>query len=374
MESEVTSTTNQMAESVTNPASTRTDLMDSTTSQLVRIWQELLNVESIGVDQNYFDLGGDSVLAVRLFAHIETAFHIKLPLATLFEAPTIQELAQILRNEAPSSDWSPLVAIQPSGSRPPFFCIHGAGGSVLIYRELALHLGDDQPVYGLQAQGLDGASPPLTKIEDMAALYVKHIRKLHPEGPYLIGGYCMGGTIAYEVAQQLQSEGGKVALLALFDTMDWSKIPPPTIWSKAYRAWQRLVFHVASFLSMDSHGRAQFFTDKSSPLRWRGMLLGRMNKPSLPGISDDVLGQLWGANQVAIESYVPKPFPGVITDFRPMKQYRMFDRSDAKWDRLALKGQEMVILPVYPNGMLLDPYVQHLAAALRKSIDGTIGK
>ena len=103
--------------------------------------KKLLGVESIGLDQNYFDLGGDSVLAVHLFAQIEKVFDVKLPLATLFEAPTIQELAGILRSEASTSGWSPLVAIQPSGSRPPFFCIHGAGGNVLIYRELSQNLG-----------------------------------------------------------------------------------------------------------------------------------------------------------------------------------------------------------------------------------------
>src|ERR1700683_3827559 len=126
---------------------------DDTTRQLTRIWQEVLGVGSIGLDQNYFDLGGDSSLAVHLFAQIERVFNVKLPLATLFEAPTIEELAKILRLEASPSGWSPLVAIQPAGSRPIFFCMHGAGGNILIYRDLARRLGTDQPFYGLQALG-----------------------------------------------------------------------------------------------------------------------------------------------------------------------------------------------------------------------------
>ena len=208
MDSEVTPTTNVMAEPVAELATTAVNhAQDGTTRELVRIWQQLLGVESVGVDQNYFDLGGDSVLAVHLFAEIEKVFKVKLPLATLFEAPTIQELAEILRSDAPSNGWSPLVAIQNSGSRPPFFCIHGAGGNVLIYRELSENLGSDQPFYGLQSQGLDGSYPPLTRIEDMAALYVKAIRRRQPHGPYLLGGYCGGGLIAFEVAQQLQSAG-----------------------------------------------------------------------------------------------------------------------------------------------------------------------
>src|SRR5271165_5886106 len=129
-------------------------------------------MESVGADQNYFDLGGDSSLAVQLFARIEKTFHVKLPLATLFEAPTIEELARILQQEARAvepSGWRPLVAIQPSGTRPALFCMHGAGGNVLIYRDLSRYLGAEQPFYGLQAQGLDGSCAPLTTIEEMAA-------------------------------------------------------------------------------------------------------------------------------------------------------------------------------------------------------------
>src|SRR5947207_14848998 len=111
---------------------------DDTTVQLTRIWQELLGVEPIGANQNYFDLGGDSILAVQLFAHIEKVFQIKLPVATLFEAPTIEELARIIRREtAPASGWSPVVAIQPAGCRPPFFCVHGAGWNVWLHRALS---------------------------------------------------------------------------------------------------------------------------------------------------------------------------------------------------------------------------------------------
>src|SRR5207249_8411 len=231
---------------------------DNTVTELTRIWQDLLGVESISPDQNYFDLGGDSILAVQLFAQIEKVFQIKLPVATLFEAPTIEALAQILQREAPASGWSPLVAIQPNGSHPPFFCFHGAGGNVLIYRELAKYLGPDQPFYGLQSQGLDGTCAPLTKIEDMAALYVKEIRKAQPHGPYLLGGYCGGGTIAFEAAQQLRAKGEQIALLALFDTSNWSKIHPPSLPANAFYALQRFLFHAANFFKLDSDGKIKF--------------------------------------------------------------------------------------------------------------------
>jgi len=239
-----------------------------TTEQLARIWQQILGIDSVGPDQNYFDLGGDSSLAVQMFAEIEKIFKIKLPLATLYEAPTIEELAKILRGETVASGWSSLVAVQVAGSRPPFFCMHGAGGTVLMYRDLSRRLGDDQPFYGLQAQGLDGSSSPLTTVEEMAALYVTEIRRVQSHGPYFLGGYCLGGTVALEVAQRLRAEGETVALLALFDTMNWHKIPL-TMWSKSSHAAQRVYFHAASFLSVDSEGKARFLKEKLAVLKSR---------------------------------------------------------------------------------------------------------
>src|SRR3984957_17642618 len=245
---------------------------DETTRELTRIWQELLGLETVGADQNYFDLGGDSSLAVHLFARIEKRFHIKLPLATLFEAPTIEELARVVReheaepqaaeDNASAGGWSPLVAIQKQGTRPIFFCMHGAGGNVLIYRELAQHLGADQPFYGLQAQGLDGSRAPLGTIEEMATLYAKEIRRVQAHGPYLIGGYCMGGTLAYEVARQLRESGEEISLLALFDTMDWSNVKLPSFSTKAYHEIERMYFHAANFFRLDGAGKKKFFGEK----------------------------------------------------------------------------------------------------------------
>jgi phthiocerol/phenolphthiocerol synthesis type-I polyketide synthase E len=349
---------------------------DDTARRLTQIWQELLGVGSIGVHQNYFDLGGDSSLAVQLFSRISSAFNVRLPLATLFDAPTIAELAQVLRHEVSAAHWSPMVAIQPSGSRPPFFCIHGAGGNVLIYRDLSRHLGSDQPFYGLQSQGLDGTSPPLTTIEEMAALYVAEIRKVSPHGPYYLGGYCMGGTVAFEVAQQLSVQGQQVSLLALFDTMDWSKIPAASVWTRSYQVIQRLTFHVANFLCLDLAGMVKFFREKLEILGdrlplWMGMQLAKLDPQRLRRTMPEsrALGRLWQLNDRACISYVPRSYPGRITDFRPRKQYQRYSKPEAKWDLLAKGGQEIIVLPVYPAGMLVEPFVKHLAVVLQDSID-----
>ncbi len=349
-----------------------------TTARLARIWQEMLGVESIGPVQNYFDLGGDSILAVQLFIRIEQEFNVKLSLATLFDAPTIQELAQVLQREESVSGWSPLVAIQAGGTRPPFFCVHPHGGNVLIYRYLSRHLGSDQPFYGLQCQGLDGTQPPLTRIEDMAALYVKEIRRVQRHGPYFLGGYCMGGAVAFEMAQQLRSEGEQIALLALFDTMNWFGVSLPSIWLQSYHVGQRLAFHVTNFFSFDSEGKALFFREKAKTARsrihvWRSILSAKVMKPSPAGKSDPrILGEIWRANVRAYMNYAPQSYSGAVTDFRPMRQYRGWDVPELKWERLAQGGQEIIALPVNAPGMLAEPFVKHLATARRKSIDAAI--
>lgn len=355
--------------------------VEDETSKLTHIWQTLLNVEPIRPDENYFDLGGDSSLAVRLFSRIEDEFKIKLPLATLFDAPTIGELTQVLHSELVSNRWSSAVSIQSSGSRPPFFCIHGAGGNVLIYRELSKHLGPDQPFYGLQAQGLDGTSDPLSTIEEMASLYVKEIRKISPHGPYFIGGYCMGGTVAYEVAQQLQAGGEEIALLGLFDTMNWCEIGQGTVWERGYQAFQRFIFHLANFLCLDLRGMLKFSQEKLEDLReripvWVGILLGRVQPGRFQRTMAESrnLGRLWLINDRACLVYKPRPFAGKVTDFRPRKQYRRFSKPGAKWAPLARDGEEIVVVPVYPAGMLVEPFVKHLAKALKASLDQAMVK
>ena len=198
---------------------------------LAAIWAQVLGTKQIGIHDNFFELGGHSLLAVKLFAQIEEKFGFKLPLATLFTSTTVEALALMLYQEkavdnqvlsASSSDksvvWSSLVAIQPNGDKPPLFCIHPLGGEILCYRDLALHLGADQPVYGLQPQGLDGNQLPLNRIEDMAALYIREIQTIQPNSPYYLCGYSLGGIIAYEMARQLQKQGHVVPVLAMIDS------------------------------------------------------------------------------------------------------------------------------------------------------------
>ncbi len=185
-------------------------------SRLVELWEEAFGIRPITVSQNFFELGGDSILAARLFTRMEKAFHMELPLAMLLEAPTIEKLSTIISGRNGESLGSSLVGIQRAGTKPPLFCVHGHMGEIFFCRNLSHALGPNQPVYGLRSQGLGGEAPHHT-LEEMAAHYLEEIRAVQPEGPYFLSGFCLGGMIAYEMARILKSRGEEVGLLVLFN-------------------------------------------------------------------------------------------------------------------------------------------------------------
>jgi thioesterase domain-containing protein/acyl carrier protein len=187
-------------------------------TRLVELWEKVLNIHPIGSNQNFFEFGGDSLLAARLFIQIEKVFKKRLPLSALVEAPTIEQLADILSGRVLRPANSSLVTVQPDGCHAPLFCVHDHSGQPLFSRNLSLNLGTDQPVFGFRSQGLSGGEKPYFAVEDMAAHYLREMRTLQPGGPYYLSGYCFGGMVAYEMANLLKGQGEEVALLALFNT------------------------------------------------------------------------------------------------------------------------------------------------------------
>ena len=184
-------------------------------AKLQGIWAETLGISKVGLHDDFFLLGGDSLQAVELFLRIEQELGRRLPRAVLFEAATVAEMAKRIDDIAPPRC---VVAIQPNGHRPPFFCIHDRNGEVLNFRELSRLLGDEQPFYGVQSLGLDGSDVPFTNMEDMADFYIREMRKVQPAGPYYVGGYSFGGRVAFVMAKRLRAAGEGVALLAILDT------------------------------------------------------------------------------------------------------------------------------------------------------------
>ncbi|MSU51933.1 MAG: non-ribosomal peptide synthetase [Opitutaceae bacterium] len=185
-------------------------------ARLARIWQEVLDVPAVGVRDQFFELGGHSLLATKLLAEVESRLGARVSLNTLFEHGTIEAMARAIE-AGPGVEFSPLVALKPEGAAAPFFCVHPGGGSVLSYFELAAHFPTERPFYGLQAPGLDGASPPLRSVAALAAAYLAAIREKFPRGPYHLGGHSFGASVAFEMARQLEAEDatlvGTVVLL-----------------------------------------------------------------------------------------------------------------------------------------------------------------
>ncbi len=195
-------------------------------TELAAIWADLLRIEPVGIRDNFFDMGGTSLLAVDLFARIDRRFGRDMPLTSLLEAPTVEALARLIAGETGADT---LVKIRDGGDRPPLFLVHDGDGETMLYRNLALRLDTSHAVYGLQPYAMDGVPMAHTRITEMAAYHVAKVRSIQPHGPYLLGGMCAGGIIAFEMALQLQAQGERVALVALLDAADPQAVP---------RAWR----------------------------------------------------------------------------------------------------------------------------------------
>ncbi len=191
---------------------------DATERRVVSIFETVLGLDVVGADEDFFALGGHSLLAVELFVEIERDSGRRLPLGTILEAPTPRALAALLGPGAAPPRWDNLMALKPSGTRPPLFAVTAGDGNVVGFGPLARFLADEQPLYALQPSGLDGQSTIDRGIEAMAARCVEEIRTVRPHGPYLLAGRCNGATVAYEIAQQLRREGEEVPLLAALDS------------------------------------------------------------------------------------------------------------------------------------------------------------
>jgi amino acid adenylation domain-containing protein len=199
---------------VTRSTEEARDLLDI---QMKAIWASVLNVPSVKLDDNFFDVGGHSLLAVTLFAQIEQLTGKRLPLSILFEAPTIRHLTDAMRRSNWRSPWRYLVAIQPTGHKRPIFLVPPAGGSALRFNKLTGLMSADRPIFSFDSLGLDGLSEPHNTVEEMAAAYIQEMRLIQSTGPYLVGGMCYGAHVALEIAQQLQAGGQEVSMLVILD-------------------------------------------------------------------------------------------------------------------------------------------------------------
>jgi aspartate racemase len=350
------------------PASTFVPPSDDLEIQLTKIWENVLGKKLIGVKDNFFDLGGHSLLAARLFAQIEKTFGKNLPLVTLFQAPSIEELANILRQKGWSVPWQTLVAIQPGGSKPPLFCIHPVGGNVLCYRDLAHYLGQEQPVYGLQAVGLDGKQAPYKRVEDMAAHYIREIRTFQPEGSYLLAGHSAAGMVAFEIAQQLVAGGQKVAVLALLDAYS------PQLLARELPPGRTLYINFLNLLRLRPEDKLPYIKQRAMWLHGRiTRKIAKtfnlwMRRPSTEDSHPYAL--ITEAFSQAIRDYVPQVYPGQATLFRTRHQpTRVYYDPLFGWGSLVAGGLEIRDVPGLHLTLLTEPCVRVLGEKLRGCID-----
>jgi amino acid adenylation domain-containing protein len=351
--------------------------------RLTQIWEEVLGIQPIGVKDNFFDLGGHSLVAISLFAQIENEFAEKLPLATLLQSGTVETLAetiqalsadnQVLASESvatiqnKSTDpWSSLVKIQPNGSKPPLFFIHPLGGEILCYRDLALHLGLEQPVYGLQPQGLNG-KPPLTRIEDMASLYIKEIQTIQPNGPYYLVGYSFGGILVFEMAQQLYRQGQKIGMLMMIDTCRPGCRERLPFIKRIGLHLDNLLQLGPAYIKQNAKGWSQQgkYMLKHRYKRYLSIARHLLNVIyDLP--KDDKHLDIIDANVQALNEYVFQVYPGSMALLRTDDKYRD-DAVGVKydpqfgWGDLIAGGLDIHYIPGSHISLLYEPHVQVVA-------------
>lgn len=346
---------------------------------LTKLFQRALGSRVVGVDDNFFDLGGHSMKAARLFALIERELKITAPLAALYEAPTPRTLANMLASGISQERWQALVPIHEGGDRIPLFLVHGAEGNVLLYRGLSKHLGQDQPVYGLQSVGLDGKTPVDGNFERVARRYVEEIRAVQTEGPYMLGGYCLGGVIAMEMARQLIQDGQTVGLLAMIENFNIRSVHWPLPWH--VRMINRFALnpyhHLRNVFVAEGAGKMDFFRQKLDVEIARAKLEVRLAWAHLRGAMNLKGEAVEEYHHVKIADVYDKalaeheivPYPGVITIFKTEYSLMGMDMPLDGWARVARDGVREIKLPFGPKASLTEPFVQLVAVQLRKCMD-----
>ncbi|HEY1528469.1 MAG TPA: non-ribosomal peptide synthase/polyketide synthase [Candidatus Angelobacter sp.] len=345
--------------------------------QLAQTWEELLRVQPIGVRESFFEIGGHSLLALRLITRIRKQFGYDLPLAELFRSPSIESLAMVLRRKYDSRPESSLVALQAKGKNRPLFFVHPVGGHVLCYMDLARSLGEAQPFYAFQSAGFS-ATPRLHRsVEDMAAYYLRELKAVHPQGPHFLGGWSFGGVVAFEMAQQLNSEGQKVSALVLMDCA----APLPSFQPADLEDSARMA-HFASILGgqfgKDLCLSAQELQAIAPEKRLDRVLEKAKNADVLPlDIETTELRRLYdnvfGPNLQALLNYRPRPYPDRIILLRAGEQIHAEDPLQALdltlgWNELAPGRVDVHKFPGNHFTLVREPNVQAVSACLKASL------
>ncbi|HEY1110997.1 MAG TPA: amino acid adenylation domain-containing protein, partial [Opitutaceae bacterium] len=359
---------------------------DEIETQLAKIWSEILGVSPVGVQDRFFDLGGHSLLAVRMVAQIEKQLGRKLPVSAIFQRRTIAELAPLLRPEGPAFEsTTSLVEVQGQGDARPLYFVHGVGGGMFWgYSNLAKHLGVRRPIHAFKSRGLDG-QPEWPTIEEMARAYIADLRAQQPTGPYLLGGYCFGGVVAYEMARQLEQAGERVEFLGLINSTppnsEYGRVGSRLSPSWQFKFWRNVAHWIGCFLfTWTGAERMEFIRWKFSALRRKatGPVLAKNQADiaindinDLPAADDysEQQRELWKTHVRALINYHPAPLQGRLTLFRT-HGHPLFCSFDEQfgWGPLARAGVEVKLMPGGHGNILDEPHVRAVARAFDTSL------
>jgi aspartate racemase len=346
---------------------------DETETILCKLWGEILKLDRVGIDDDFFAIGGHSLLAAKLFSRVDEYFGRSLPLGVLFAAPTVRALADRYRASVGQKTRA-LIALREAGSLPPVFAVPGVFGNVVGFAELCRELGPGQPFYGLQSVGLDGSEPPLSSIEEMAVLYISEICAVQPHGPYTLLGACFGATVAYEMAHQFLDEGEEVAFLGLLDPTprEGNDLRDPR--SARLRAIGR-----AAALASWVLGRLYLYEEEARHLSGSQRLRFLLRKfISLTGIVKNpnrlkaarrelIQLEVYRANLAALDRYQRKPLSGrlgAVEVFHTARLSRRTGKDPLNWDILWKGSTARHLLPGKDSGDLLTGGNVKILAAL----------
>ncbi|MGL6338719.1 MAG: non-ribosomal peptide synthetase, partial [Waterburya sp.] len=365
--------------------------------KLALIWQEVLNLEAISVQDNFFELGGHSLLVVQLFDKIEKTFQKKLPLATLFQAPTIETLSEMLASRE-MKVWDSLVLLKQGNlNLAPLFFVHDANGETIMYSGLANHLQDDRPVYGIRPYSQEGFPILHTRIPDIANHYIQEMRKVQPQGPYLVGGLCAGGIVAFEIACQLQAQGEQVPFVAIIDAIDVEELNlddyvlqnrmsnlSRAIGKKSEMSGRHQIVYVLKTLikkikNLIIYEISAKVDEIKHKLKFMLLRYYLDRGLALPKFCQNI--SVKNAYEMAREEYNPPTFQGRLTLWRAMgnpNSYKAFGDTAAVvvskdplfgWGKRSTNGVESFDIPGGHYSMLQEPNVQMMAEKMQAYIN-----
>jgi amino acid adenylation domain-containing protein len=341
---------------------------------LQALWEEILHVRPVSVTARFDDLGGHSLSAARLVSRIEIDLGHKVPLETLFTAPTVRDVAGVIQRSLETGGGA-LVPLNEQGDQAPLFLIAGAGGHVFTFHKFARLLGPEFPAYGMKAIGVDGSEPPLDRVEPIAMRYLDEILKVRPNGPYVLAGYSVGGLMAFELALRMQERGLEVAKVIAFDTLAPGyprRLPWPI----------RMGIHFVNFLSAPGERKWAYLSERFRNMRHRLLTLLRLNhldlqhQPAVGGLSEPILKKVWAALERAWHSYRPtKKFDGQFVLVRSeQREHWAATRLDDPlkgWARWTTQPVQVIGVPVGHMEIFseenLDLLVREMREAIRSS-------